>query len=445
MTTFRIMSLNLFYGGTTMNLTTRKKSEPLYSHPETLDRVAEIIQNANVDAVGLQETDGNTPVLAKKLGWYYSLKFNIISKFYLWESNTLPCVCVEIESNRIVWVANIHALSDPYGPDLVQNGSRLEKVLDIETNFRLPPIAIQINQLVVAQNRSGSPLFLTGDFNSPSSLDWTTEACRKRNLPYSVQWPLSNAFLSMGFKDSYRNVYPCPIKNSGITWFIDGPESNLNGIEDRIDWILYRGEAQVLNSWTIGGNELCDIVSKPWPSDHCAVVSEFLVYPTCFPVNNLFISTHEDQVQIRSPTNIQIWKNNKKIKFIYSVSVDEIHSIVLDSGKYFFRNLYHSINFTIHSQPEIRVIHSESSFISVYISGSSGMQMDWIRIRKVGSNVISIYVYTKAIYEGLVEIKPPFYNEENRPEWPLSLGEYYCCLLEDGGYKVLATTRFVIK
>jgi hypothetical protein len=341
-------------------------------------------------------------------------------------------------------MSNIHALSDPYGPYLVQNGCNLEKVLDIETNFRLPPIAIQINQMVVAQNKSGSPLFLTGDFNSPSALDWTKESCEKRNLPYPIQWPLSNAFLSMGFKDSYRIVYPCPIQNSGITWFNDSPESNPIDPDDRIDWILYRGEVQVLNSWTIGGNEICDIVMTPWPSDHCAVVSEFLVYPTYFPINELFISTQEEQIQIRSPTNIKIWKNNKLFKFIRSVSIDEIHSIILDTGKHLFKNLHHSVNITVETQPEIFIIHSDSSLISVYISGSSGMQMDWIRIRKVESPRISLYVYTNAIYEGLIEIKPPFYNEENKPEWPLPSGEYDCCLLQDGGYHVLATTRFTI-
>jgi len=443
MTTFRIMTLNIFYGGTTMNLSTGKKSESLYSRPETLDRVAEIIQMANVDAVGLQETDGNTITLAKKLGWFYSVRFNIISRFKLWESH-LPYVYVEIEHNKIISIANIHALSEPYGPHLIQKGDTLEGVIEIENSFRLPLISRMITQLVVAQNENTIPLFITGDFNSPSSLDWTIESCRERDLPYPIQWPLSDSFLSMGFKDSYRVIHPCPIQKPGFTWFSDSAEAERHDIDDRIDWILYRGNIRAIHAWTIGENDNCDIIYTSWPSDHCGVISEFLVYPVYFPSRGLFVSKDIENIEIRSSGDIEILKDNQFFKYILSFSMDEKHSVLLKKGKYILRNLIFSIEYSIGFFPTIQVIRADSSAIFVEISGSSGMQMDWIRICRKGSERISVYVYTNAIYDGLISIKPPFYNEYNIPEWPLSSGEYDCCLLEDGGYRVLATTQFVI-
>jgi len=442
MTTFRIMTLNLFYGGTTMNISTGKKADVLYSHPETLNRVVEIIQMSKADAVGLQETDGNTRLLAEKMGWFYSLRFNIISRFKLWESY-LPYVCVELEHNKILSIANLHALSEPYGPYLVKDNKPLDQILETEIYFRLPPISKEITRMIVSQNENGIPLFITGDFNSPSSLDWTYESCQKRNLPYSVQWPLSNSFLSMGFKDSYRTVYPCPIQKPGFTWFPNTPEAKEQDIEDRIDWILYRGNIKTLNTWTIGGHDACDITCINWPSDHCGVISEFLVYPVYFP-SGLFISRDDSEIKIRSSSDIEILKDNYFFKYILSFSIDEVHTVILKRGKYLLRNINFSIEHSVGLLPEIKVIQADSSSIFVEIIGSSGMQMDWIRICRIGSDRPSVYVYTNAIYNGLIEIKPPFYNEYNNPEWPLSSGEYNCCLLEDGGYHVLATTRFVI-
>ena len=47
---------------------------------------------------------------------------------------------------------------------------------------------------------------VVGDFNSPSSLDWTPAAVAARKLRFPVNWPLGAALLRMGAHDVYREA-----------------------------------------------------------------------------------------------------------------------------------------------------------------------------------------------------------------------------------------------
>ena len=61
-------------------------------------------------------------------------------------------------------------------------------------------------------------MFLTGDFNSPSYLDWTPKVARARaDVPYAVRWPASLALAQAGFRDSYRDAHPDPVADPGFT------------------------------------------------------------------------------------------------------------------------------------------------------------------------------------------------------------------------------------
>lgn len=121
---------------------------------------------------------------------------------------------------------------------------------------------------------SGEPLFLTGDFNEPSHLDWTEAAFKAGIRPMKVNMPLSNRLADIGFKDSYRTVHPDEVKHPGHTWT---PRSDR--IHDRIDFVLYQGQGVKTTSSQIVGEKKnkADLVVRPWPSDHRAVVSEFLI------------------------------------------------------------------------------------------------------------------------------------------------------------------------
>ncbi len=164
---------------------------------------------------------------------------------------------------------------------------RAEEVLALETETRLPEIQVYIDQLgpVAA---SGIPVFIGGDFNAPSRLDWTEAMVGKRPaLRYALDWPVSKALADAGFRDSYREIHPDPVVNPGITWTTGYPVPYLLPDEavDRIDQIHALGNSTTTASQILGetGGPDFDIAIDPWPSDHHAVVSTFTVVPGAAP------------------------------------------------------------------------------------------------------------------------------------------------------------------
>ena len=80
-----------------------------------------------------------------------------------------------VAPGKVVALGNLHLTSDPYGPDLLRDGSPIEEVLQGETDSRLAeidPFAAAIEPLVAI----GTPVIVTGDFNTPSHLDYTDAA-----------------------------------------------------------------------------------------------------------------------------------------------------------------------------------------------------------------------------------------------------------------------------
>ena len=64
----------------------------------------------------------------------------------------------------------------------------------------------------------GTPIFVTGDFNEPSSLDWTPAVVTAGKCPIAVRWPSTAAILDAGFVDAYRVAHPDPLQSPGYTW-----------------------------------------------------------------------------------------------------------------------------------------------------------------------------------------------------------------------------------
>ena len=195
------MTQNIFHGGDELNLRTRE-----FCHRETgcvrgLQKIAFAIQRSGADAVGLQEPEMNTQTIADLLGWYASPRTSIISRYPLIDPSGGNGVYVyaELSPGRYVALANTHLPSDPYGPYLVRDGGTLQQVLQLERTARLPFIADQLRELPPLA-AAGVPVFLTGDFNSPSSLDWTAAVAAVRSdVHYPVKWPVSDALRRVGF------------------------------------------------------------------------------------------------------------------------------------------------------------------------------------------------------------------------------------------------------
>ncbi|NQV87678.1 MAG: endonuclease/exonuclease/phosphatase family protein [Woeseiaceae bacterium] len=273
----RVMTFNIEWGGTNISF----------------DNVVEAIRRSDADIVGIQEAEGNLQRLATELGWYYNLRNYVISKYPLIEPQGADghYVFVEVSPGKIVALANVHLPSDPFGPEQVRDGASLEEVLALERATRLPTLQPYLAILPALAER-GIPVFLTGDFNSPSYQDWTEAAVGTRPfLGYAVDWPTSRAVTNAGFKDSWRAVHVDSIADPGLTWWAARPplESYTpgdNDPQDRIDFVWFAGPAEARDSIIVGEEGRADVSISvtPWPSDHRGVVSTFSVSPADMPV-----------------------------------------------------------------------------------------------------------------------------------------------------------------
>jgi endonuclease/exonuclease/phosphatase family metal-dependent hydrolase len=282
--TVKVMTLNIFYGGDEWNLETGQWCVDKAGCPETMQHVVSTIEAADPDIVGLQEGTANECVLAEMLDWYCEPRLQLISRFPLLDPPGANGVYIlaEVTPGRFVAISNVHLPSDPYGPYWVRDGESRASVLDLERSTRLPAIQRQLNVLPDLA-ASGVPVFLTGDFNSPSHLDWTpaVDAVREQ-VRYPVVWPVSKALADAGFRDSYREVHPDPVEVPGFTWTPPGTlESVPDEVHDRIDWVLVQGAAETLGTKLVGeaGGPDVDIERDPYPTDHRGVVSTFRVEP----------------------------------------------------------------------------------------------------------------------------------------------------------------------
>jgi endonuclease/exonuclease/phosphatase (EEP) superfamily protein YafD len=121
----------------------------------------------------------------------------------------------------------------------------------------------------------GKPIFLAGDFNEPSHLDWSNAAVVAGQQPVVVRFPASSRLAAAGMTDLFRAVHPDPVTNPGYTWparpltaeeLADASsgqvQEQISTPTDRIDFIYGRGcRATAANV----------VVT---PSDHNAVVAE---------------------------------------------------------------------------------------------------------------------------------------------------------------------------
>ncbi len=144
----------------------------------------------------LQETVGDTAVIAKAVGFaYHSSRVHVISRYPLLDPpDNTRAVLVVVQPGRFVLFSVGHALADPYSPYLIRDGAslsegwwrfRLERcnslsappVLALETAFRTPPITQLCNSLLaLSATLNSAPIILVRGRALVSCL--TTNDCR---------------------------------------------------------------------------------------------------------------------------------------------------------------------------------------------------------------------------------------------------------------------------
>jgi endonuclease/exonuclease/phosphatase family metal-dependent hydrolase len=185
------MTFNVWYGGAQIDF----------------GQAARAIRRSGADVVGLQEPEGNVARLARASALpYYDASLHLLSRYPLFAVTRggVRLAYAALDLDSVVAIGNLHLSSTPCGPEAVRAGKGPKKVLALERSVRLPEIRPWLQPLA-GLGRAGTPTFLTGDFNSPSHLDWTaaTTAAFPQRVKFPLAWPLSSALARFGLRDSY--------------------------------------------------------------------------------------------------------------------------------------------------------------------------------------------------------------------------------------------------
>lgn len=258
----------------------------------------ESIRASGADIAGLQEANPElADRIARELGWFRAGNSpgstQIVSRFSITESLGMERlvgarVRVAAEPVREVVVFNCHLDYRFYGPyAAMKEGATAETVMAEENRSER---AVQMKEMLKFMKASldhadNAPVFLTGDFNCPSHLDWTAATTSLHGNIGPVSWSPSTQVVAAGLSDSFRIVHPDPAKEPGFTW------SSIHKAEepqDRIDFTYHKGKAVTVKSSrvfttnveaTVGpwgaAENLSTIRKNTWPSDHAAVVTTY--------------------------------------------------------------------------------------------------------------------------------------------------------------------------
>ena len=281
----KMLSFNVWVGGSNV------------SNGEAKARDA--IVQSGADIVAMQESNGMAARLASQMGWYSvqpASSVAVLSRYRITQTLGVALnnagVGVRVQLNAsppqdvIVWSAHLTAY--PYGPyDACLKQLSPAQVIRNQERTQLPE-ARDIARLMAPfiGDANNIPVFLIGDFNTPSHLDWTP-ATADLHCGYSLNFPVTVELQNAGLIDAYRRVHPDPRQTPGVTWspiyqtyvYADGKPEPL----DRIDMVHFAG-----NGVTITGAEVF-VVGTPqqignhtnntWPSDHAGVLVSMNLVP----------------------------------------------------------------------------------------------------------------------------------------------------------------------
>lgn len=467
--TLKVMTFNIWIGGEVVDL----------------HQVVAAIQKAGADVVGLQEAEGNTQRIADALGWYADERLMVISRYPLIEPpdaqspTGLDYLYLQIAPGQVVAMANVHLTSDPYGPYAVRDGQPVEAVLDQENNLRLPEIQDRLASWQEILN-AHIPLFVTGDFNTPSHRDWTTATVKSLpHMLYPVEWPTTKAVEDAGFVDTFRAAHPDPVADPGRTWTYGYPYPRLNENEaiDRIDFVFAANAGSVVASQVVGepGTPNVDIPVSPYPSDHRSVVSTVKVTPVEPPV---FVAV--DKVRVTAGDRLLVryhapdGEETDRLALVPAggaIPTDELMWLPPQEAAYFGAvrfgtgglqpGAYEAVLVGKEDQVLARApfwlvaaaavptlsthkpTYALGEAVTIQWDNAPAHMRDWIGIYPTGTldlyNGYLAFAYTGASVTGAYTFGPDDLGEAMLPA-----GTYTAVLADDDGYAVLAQVQFTV-
>lgn len=279
----RVMSFNLWHGGD--------------AGKQPLSQTLEVIRAAKADIVGLQETGGfekekgtgrrdHGRKLGEMLGWSYldqGERTGILSRFPIVTNTPRRWgATLRLPSGREVRMFNAHLNHAPYQPYQLAgipyaNGRFIktaEEAVDEARKARGAQVERLLSELKPAL-ASGQPVFVTGDFNEPSHLDWTVRSAQAGKCQLAVNYPSTLAMARAGMRDAFRVAFPDEVAQRGWTWTPTTTPEDPKDRHDRIDFVFFAGPKVTLRRCEVVGESAATshIVVQPYPSDHRAVVA----------------------------------------------------------------------------------------------------------------------------------------------------------------------------
>jgi exonuclease III len=243
---------------------------------------------ADADIIGLQEISTTRLMeLAQKLKYHFhsfsksaanlsDQDTGILSRFPFTRYSKNGVV-VRVNSGLEVGVFSVHLAPYPYQPYDFRDGiiETAAEAIEAATKTRMPAIEDVLEEVEEVKTE-GIPVFLTGDFNEPSHLDWTIEtATNNMHFGKIVEWPVSKKIVQAGFVDTYRSKFLSPANFPGITWTTIESEEE---VYDRID-IVYHTTSDKYDfkdvSLVGGLDDTAEIRVQDYESDHYAIVATY--------------------------------------------------------------------------------------------------------------------------------------------------------------------------
>ena len=292
-TKLRIMSFNIWGGG--------------QNEGKGVEETVAAIKAAGADIIGVQETrlesdpctaescpatgTSSAKAIAEALGFYYydqtqvnvALWANAVISRYPIGVASAHDLGVPIDVNGVtVWAFNIHHTDFPYQPYQllgIEYGTApyfktAREAVASAALARGPAMDLLFEDMKQADGAAA--VFVFGDFNEPSDLDWTDATVAAGQQPIAVQWPETRRLADAGFVDTYRAVYPDPLAKPAFTWTARGDEAATDDHHDRIDFAFVRAPGLKVLAAAIVGEDgpRSDIKVMPWPSDHRSTMAE---------------------------------------------------------------------------------------------------------------------------------------------------------------------------
>ncbi len=437
-----------------------------------------VMADVHADVVGVLESYNRLPEIAAAAGYpYYDVGLQILSKYPILEPSGAHGLYafIEVRPGQAVALINTHLDYVQDGPNRLNRGVPVADVLATEKQVRLATIRTLLPSAthLLAE---GWPVLLTGDLNEPSHLDWTAQTAPQHGGVGPVDWPVSEALMSAGLHDAYREGHPNPVTNPGNTW---GGVAGSNGTPRRIDFAYVGGPVDVVSSQVVGerGGPGVDRGYPRWTSDHRAVLTQLDVHPVPIPTTvslSSRLATRGDPVTVtfRLPAGVGVGRvkligpSTASYPVTGSSGTLEVNTTRLDPGSYRVQlvgpdDAVIATNWLTVRDPAAHVqlttdasTYSAGQPITVSWSDGPANRWDWVAVYRADAADPSkdsylVWAYTGGHNSGAL---PPsthgeivFGRDQQGKPWPLPPGHYTVHYLLTDKYDSVGSTSFTVR